>query len=99
MNGLQFHFYNFMQTFDFVVGGNLPKYINLSSESIEEAVEASKESEVIHIPIVNLTPGKVTIPVRYVSEETIEAVEKCLDRDIDGVRYNMIRQIYRLISE
>lgn len=88
-----------METFDFIVGGNLPKYINLSNESVEEAIDASKECEVIHIPIVNLTPGKVTIPVRYVTEETIEAVEKCLDRDIDGVRYNMIHQIYRLLSE
>lgn len=88
-----------METFDFIVGGNLPKYINLSNESVEEAIEASKESEVRHIRVVNLTPGKVTIPVRYVTEETIEAVEKCLDRDIDGIRYNMIHQIYRLLSE
>lgn len=88
-----------METFDFVVGGTLPKYINLSNESIEEAVEASEECEVIHIPIVNLTPGKVTMPVRYVTEETIAAVEKCLDRDIDGVRYNMIHQIYRLLEK
>lgn len=88
-----------METFDIIAGGTLPQYINLSNESTEEAIEASKKADVIHIPIVNLTPGKKTIAVRYVTEETIQAVEDCLDRDIDGKRYNMIHQIYSLLSE
>lgn len=88
-----------METFDIMAGGNLPQYVNLSNESTEEAIEASKEAEVIHIPIVNLTPGKKTITVRYVTEETIQAVEDCLDKDIDGKRYDMIHQIYSLLSE
>ncbi len=54
-NALQFHFLS-MKNFDITTGGNLPKYINLSNESAEEAIEASKLCESIRIKIENLTP-------------------------------------------
>lgn len=89
-----------MENFDFIPWANAQGYINLSQESTSEAIEASKNSDIIHIPIVNLTPSrKISIPVRHVMTETIEAVEECLTNDIDFIRYAMICKIYSLLSE